>query len=356
MTLKPFRLDEMIRQADRLATDLREQTPRFNEQFQALAPAELKSASTVYLIGDGDSYHAACAAELAFETIADIPCRPVSALSFLTYQADQMRAGSDDVPLVVAISASGTTEMVISAVKRANTLGAVTVALTGRPDSPITRAARRALVLELPDLERSPGIRTYQASLLGLTLLAIRLAEVRGQPASVTGAVRAELARLANIVEATADAVRERCREAAAATAGAPTTAIVGCGPSHGTALYVAAKLVEAAGVPAIGEDLEEWWHVERYAYPVDMPLVVIAPPGRSHWRACKLAAAANQLGRRVITVAGEEDVELTRHAHLVLPVRGQVREELSPFAYHVFAGYLAAEVATLLGRAPFQT
>ena len=117
--------------------------------------------------------------------------------------------------------------------------------------------------------------------------------------------------------------------------AASPVVVMLGSGPSYGTALYSAAKLVEAAGVFVLGQDLEEWWHVERFSYPVDMPVFVIAPPGRSHWRAQSVAATARGLGRRVITVTHTDDTEVTRHAHMVLPVHGEVREEFSPLLYH---------------------
>ena len=134
-----------------------------------------------------------------------------------------------------------------------------------------------------------------------------------------------------------------------------PTLVMVVSGPSYGTALFSAAKVVEAAGIFALGQDLEEWWHVERVAYPVDMPVFVIAPPGRSHWRAGDLAATARALGRRVIAVTHKDDTEVTRHAHAVLPVQGEVREEFSPLLYHLFAGYVASYVAERLGRLLFQ-
>jgi glucosamine--fructose-6-phosphate aminotransferase (isomerizing) len=105
----------------------------------------------------------------------------------------------------------------------------------------------------------------------------------------------------------------------------------------------------------ARGQDLEEWSHVERFAHPTDMPLLVIAPPGRTHPRAVALAEQAHTLGRRVISIAGSDDHRFTAHAHTVLPITGQVREEFSPLLYHLPAGYLACFIASHLGRLPFQ-
>src|SRR5262245_53940998 len=86
------------------------------------------------------------------------------------------------------------------------------------------------------------------------------------------------------------------------------------------------------------------------------MPVFVIAPPGRSYWRAGDVAATARGLGRRVIAVTHKDDTEVTRHAHTVLPVHGEVREEFSPFLYHLFADYLASYLAARLERSLFQS
>lgn len=154
-----IRPEVMIRQADALAADLREQvTPVSQDLEQLLTPAEWRSAGTVYLTGDGDSYHAACAATMAFETIAGLRCEPVSALPFLEYRALSLLPVPLARPLVIAISASGGTERVVQAIEAARRGGALTIALTGTPGSAVTRAADRSLVISLPQLEPSPGI------------------------------------------------------------------------------------------------------------------------------------------------------------------------------------------------------
>ena len=352
--VEPLTFEVMLRQLAGLAGDLRQLTRPFAHQIgTVLSPAEWTAVKNVYLTGDGDSYHASCALEMAFETLAGVGCRPMSAQRFVDYGAQWMRQQS----LVLAISASGGTQRVVQAIERAKEHGALSVAVTGIPDSPVAQAADRAIVVELPQKERSPGIRTYQASLLGLLLVAIQLGEMRGrQSQPEADALRQELVALADVVDATNAAVKEPCQEVAEAVATAPTLVMLGSGPSYGTALFSAAKMVEAAGIFAMGQDLEEWWHVERFAYPVDMPVFVLAPPGRSHWRAGEVAATARGLGRRVIAVAHPDDSEVTRHAHAVLPVPGETREEFSPLVYHVFASHVAAAVAERLGRSLFQS
>lgn len=355
--MEAIRPDVMIRQADTLAADLRDRvTPVSQSVHSLLTPAEWMSVDTVYLTGDGDSYHAGCAAAMAFETIAALRCQPVSALSFLEYRIPWLRPAPRTRPLVIAVSASGSTERAVQAIEAARRAGALTIAVTSKPGSAVTQAADRSLTVSLPQLEPSPGIRTYQASLLGLLLIAIRLGEARQHRTHPEAdALRHDLATQAGNVQATADAARDRCRELASIIVDAPVIVMTGSGPSYGTALFGAAKLVEAAGIFSAGQDLEEWSHVERWAYPEDMPVFVIAPPGRSRWRAVTIAAIARDQGRRVIAVTPEDDQEIPRHARFILPVHGQVREEFSPLLYHIFACYLASYSATQLGRLPFQ-
>jgi glucosamine--fructose-6-phosphate aminotransferase (isomerizing) len=79
----------------------------------------------------------------------------------------------------------------------------------------------------------------------------------------------------------------------------------------------------------------------------------VIAPPGRSHWRAAELAALARRQGRLVVAVTDAADTAVAACASAHLPVHGQVREEFSPLLYHVFAGYLGSYLAARLRRPP---
>ncbi len=257
--MEPVEPDVMIRQAERLAADLSDQLiPASQRLDDLLTPAECASAGAVYLTGDGDSYHAACATAMAFETIAGLACQPVSALPFLEYRAPWLRPAGGLGTLVIAVSASG-------------------------------------------------------------------------------------------------GAVSDRCEGVASIITGAPVMVMTGSGPSYGTALYSAAKMIEAAGIFTAGQDLEECSHVERWAYPDDMPVFVIAPPGRSRWRAAGVASTAGELGRRVIAVTPEDDSEITHHACAVLPVSGHPREEFSVLLYHIFASYLSSHLATRFGRKPFQ-
>jgi glucosamine--fructose-6-phosphate aminotransferase (isomerizing) len=217
--------------------------------------------------------------------------------------------------------------------------------------------AKNSLVVAVPDMGPAPGIRSYQASLLGLLLLAIRIGEIKERyHQDEANAMRQELIALADQVEATIQVSEEPVRRAVELCKDCPMMMFLGSGPNFGTAMFSAAKAVEAAGVFAVAQDLEEWAHVERFCYPNDMPIFIVAPPGRSRWRAVEVAQTAKSLGHRLVAVIRQGDDELGAYADVVLPVAGDVREEFSPLIYHVAANQFASHLADALGRKAFQS
>jgi len=347
----------MFTQAAQLSHDLTRLTGPVTEQITGLLPpGGWTSVDRVYLSGDGDSYHAACAVQWAFTSLAGIDCHAISAQHLLSYPPNLSTRGPERRALVIGISASGTTKRVQQLLTQARERGALTVAVTGRPGSPVTQEAEHSLIVELTQNQPSPGIRTYQASLLGLLLIAVHLSSHRsGGPVAAPKLLRAEILALADRIEATSHAAAQHCPALVKTIAHAPAMTLLGSGPSHGTALFAAAKIIEAASIFAVGQDLEEWSHVERFARPYTMPLFLIAPPGPTHPRAVQVARHARSLGRYVIAVTTADDDDLTMHAHTVLPVHGHPREEFSPLLYGLFAAHLAGGLAQHLKRQPFQ-
>ncbi|MEU6243468.1 SIS domain-containing protein [Streptomyces sp. NPDC047024] len=348
----------LVRQSGRLAADLRALVgflpERVDEAWRRLSGDGDGDGDAMFrsvcLLGDGDSLHAGTAAEAAFERLAGLTCEVQPAQRFLGYH---VRGAAPDT-LVVAVSASGRTERVLQGVARARSRGLCTLGISGSATSPLAEGADAHITVGLPDPEPSPGVRTHQASLVALLLLALRAAEsTRG--ADWAARTRAELLAVADGVAVTEAAVRERASAWGGTLTDAPVIAVLGTGPAEGTAGYAAAKLVEGAGVLAYGRDLEEWWHVERFAAPLDAPVVVLAPPGPARERALELADRALDLGRRVALVTPAEGTGYLDDRIVALPVHGTTREEFAPLLYQPFAAHLAFGIARALGRSPFQ-
>lgn len=343
-----------------LSTVMKEQTKPITEVVNdVLTIDEFKALHYIYLTGDGDSYHAALATEMVFKSIADVYCEPMSAMRFLEYGADYVPATFPKDTLVIGISASGGTERVAQALSRAkqDRENLITAVLSGNVEGKVGKEAERKISVELPDKGRSPGIRTYQASLMGLILLAIRIAEANERiDKSKANSLRTEIEELAGVIDKTIESLLVPSEAAAKTLKDANYMVFVGSGPSYGTAMFSAAKVVEAAGVFCIAQDLEEWAHVENLAYPDDTPTFVIAPPGKSYWRAEELAKAAKEKGRRVVAIVNQDDKGVSQYADYILPVVGEVREEFSPLVYHIAADLFAANLTMELGRSLFQS
>lgn len=359
--MDPMPASVMIDQLASLPGMVREIAEEFNwgekSARRAISTLEYLSVNRVYTAGNGDSYHAALATELAFEELGGIACEPYNAMRMLEYGIQEIPAPFPNDPFIVGISASGTTAQVVAFMEKAKEKGHFTIGLVGNPDSKLGQIADRVISTAAPIIGRSPGIRTYVANLLGLYMMAIRIGELKDRyHMDVANGLRAEVFKLADVIEATAAACQESVRAAVEVIKGSAATVWLGTGPSYGTAMFSAAKVVEAAGVFSVGQDLEEWAHVERFARPNDMPTFIIAPPGRSYWRAVQVAEAAKAVGRRVVAIVKDGDSEVAAHADLVLPIAGEVREEFSPIVYHIPACYLASYLTDALGRMCFQT
>ena len=318
---------------------------------------ELASVHRVYAFGDGDSYHAALAAEMAFNEFAKIRYTPHSAMRFLEYSAEYLPINFPRDTIVLGISASGNTTRVAQGLERVKNLSnqCLVTAVAGNVKSPVAKAANKILDVQLPDLGRIPGVRTYTASLMGLIGLAIRIGVIKRHYHMEEGNnLRKEIVEMADLVEKTYEASIKPAKKAVEIIKDFPFVSYVGSGPSFGTAWFSSAKIVEACGLFSIAQDLEEWMHVERFAYPLDYPVVIIAPPGKSYWRAAKFVQGAKTVGHPVISVISEDDKEISSMSDVIFPVKGNVREAFSPLLYYVPGTYLAYELAKTIGRNMF--
>jgi glucosamine--fructose-6-phosphate aminotransferase (isomerizing) len=216
----------LIGQVEALACDLRTSLATVPGRIRdALDTRTLPALERVWLTGDGDSHFAGSAAECAFECMGGIDAHALSALRLLEYAPWSVRH-QPSRSLLIAVSASGETPRVVDVLQRAAERGAPTLGITSTPDSAVTRIGTHSLVMPLSRRERSPGMCTFQASLLGLLLVAIHLGETQQRLRPVEAeALRTELLGIADALEATVDGLREPCREVTEAIADAPVVA-----------------------------------------------------------------------------------------------------------------------------------
>jgi glucosamine--fructose-6-phosphate aminotransferase (isomerizing) len=274
-----------------------------------------QSLTRLYTIGCGDSHHACEATELAFELLSGVATEPMMAMQFARYaMAAAFPNPQSPIPnppaAVIGVSVSGGVTRTIEGVLRAAQRGMMTLAITSSNATPIAKAAQRVLTTRVPDVPNAqgvqvPGSRSFFASLVMLYLSAIRLGEMRGN----LSVMEAEGWR--GTLLACADAIRETvrlsdaaARELAEQTLDAREFVFCGSGPNRASALFSAAKILEASGDPAVAQDVEEWAHLQYFAKTANTPTFLISAGERDASRAEEVRVAMEAIGRRVICVS----------------------------------------------------
>jgi glucosamine--fructose-6-phosphate aminotransferase (isomerizing) len=351
-------MNSMLAQIHSLPSLIRESAPLLDDAVRAaLEPETCRSLRRLFVAGCGDSHHAALSAEHALEALSGLPCEPMTALQFARYAVGFMPESNGNC--FIGVSVSGEVARTVEALRLARQAGAATIALTATPGSRIAQAADRIVSTQTapfpdPPGAATPGVRSYVANVLALVSMAVRIGEARGRLApSEVDALQQEIARLADAAEQTIAACAEPARALAADWADASDFVFCGSGPNYGTALFCAAKLLEATGDPALGQDVEEWAHLQYFARAKATPTFLISAGDRDLSRAIEVAIAARAIGRRVVAICPPAAIGLRETAAIGLPLAGGVREMFTPLIAAIPVALFAAYRADLLGE-PF--
>lgn len=343
--------------------DLLQETidPLLQATRSLFTPALCTPLKQVYLFGCGDSHNAAVIASLALQQLAGLPCQPLTSMQFSRYTAAYLPNQKPESNLVIAISVSGLVSRTIEGLRLARQAGATAVALTSSKHSPLTKTADLFLPATAPPFQTDPsvpvipGARSYILSQLALFLAAIQIGQSRGHLTSkAANKIRLEIAAIADQMAVTLAA----CDPIAAQTSRDWQTAdqfvFCGSGPNYGTALFSAAKLLEASGDDAVGQDLEEWAHLQYFGRQTDTPTILISAGDRDADRANEIAIAARRIGRRLALVASPGTIE-SQETDVIFPIAAPVRECFSPLLTSLPGLLFAAYRAQLAGEPYFR-
>jgi glucosamine--fructose-6-phosphate aminotransferase (isomerizing) len=352
----------MIPQIESLPALIRESDPRFFETIKSVFDQSLcRSINRLYLLGCGDSHHAALGAEMAFEAIAGIPTEPITSLQFSRYAVDFLPGSVPGNNLVIGISVSGEVARTIEALNLAKEAGATTIALTGTPGSRLAEGAQQTLnanITPFPDPPgtHTPGIRSFATNQIILYLLAIHIGQTRGTlTEDEAGILKHKLLHIAYLIQQSMPVWKQTARELVKTWATAQEFVFLGGGPNYSTALFSAAKILEASGDPALGQDMEEWAHLQYFARNPDTPTILISPCARGFSRSLEVGTAARTLGRRVAAVTSQESHQLADIAEFTFKIRDRVNECFSPLIAAVPGEMIAAYRAEQLDEPYFR-
>jgi glucosamine--fructose-6-phosphate aminotransferase (isomerizing) len=331
LAMLPDDYSQLLEHLEQKVADLRS-----NNNFQEF--------DEVLIIGAGDSHCAGLSMRMLFQEL-NIKHRVYNPFEFIHYHKKQ---NHNLKQLLIAISASGNSPIILEGIHCAKEKGIYSLVITGNENAKSLELCDFSMVYGLENKEASPGIRSYQASLLSLTVLSQALVSKDFDTSSFLNEVRQLSKTLAEVIT-----LFTKSTVAVASSTYSKSTAIfLGAGPNYGTALYAAAKMIEGTGIPVLVQELEEWWHIERFAGPYDMDLFIFAPEGNSLKRSIEIAEHARNLGRNVHFITNHKtNLEHINSIHF----DGDIREELTPLLLGHFGSALAGHIAQQNSTAHFR-
>jgi glucosamine--fructose-6-phosphate aminotransferase (isomerizing) len=282
-------------------------------EIAAVAGAiERRAPRFALLAARGSSDHAALYAKYLIEVLLRLPAGLASPSTTTLYGAEPDLA---DV-LFVTVSQSGGSPDLVEATRAARRCGALTVAVTNTPDSPLSGSAELSVDIGAGTERAVAATKTYTASLMALYLL---VDAVRGGSAEHVAGI-GELAERALGSGAVDEAVdRYRFVERMVTT---------GRGYSSATAAETALKLAETSYLSARAYSGADLLHGPVAAIDTDTGVLAVTSAGHGGQAMREVVAAVRERGAEVLAVgsaAGEVDaslrIDVPRTAEEVAPI-----------------------------------
>jgi glucosamine--fructose-6-phosphate aminotransferase (isomerizing) len=248
---------------------VREVTPAL---FGPDAEALLRETKSVLILACGTSYYAGLVARFWIEELAGVPCS-VEIASEYRYRASV----PDAKALVVLISQSGETADTLSALKHAQSLGQRnTLAICNVASSALMRTTRLHFLTHAGVEIGVASTKAFTTQLVGLFLLALTLAKLRGGLASEEKHVKA-LRHLPSALGAVL-ALEPSIIAWAQRFAAKEHALFLGRGLHYPIALEGALKLKEISYIHAEAYPAGELKHGPLALVTAEMPVVTVAP------------------------------------------------------------------------------
>lgn len=301
----------------------------------------------VTFVARGTSDHVATYGRYLVETTVGLPAGLAAASVTTVYDAPIRWGGV----LVIAISQSGRSPDVAAVVTAARTGGALTIAITNEIGSPLAAAAEVVLPCLAGPERAVAASKTYVTCLVALAALVVAWAgptqeHLRTALVSLPTALRRNLEVAAGWVHGSG------IIEAFAASERALITSR---GYDLSTALEIAIKLQETAGIFADGMSTADLEHGPVALAGPDVPVLAIRPGGEMGRRVDGALERVRATGARPWIVGGQEaptSATASVDGHwLQLPV--DLPAGLAPAAFILPGQLLAEAVARHRGRDP---
>jgi len=318
----------------RLLNDGREATEKVAARVRAFDPR------LVLIAARGSSDNAARYAQYLFGAHNRLPVSLAAPSLFTCYDAPPALAGA----LVVGVSQSGQSPDIVAVIESGRAQGALTLAITNEPESPLGLAAEHTLALLAGEERAVAATKTYTTQLCALAMLSAAL-EGRADR-------WAELARVPALVEraiglnSAVDQAVVRFREAG-------HFVVVGRGFNYATAFELALKLKETTYIVAEPYSPADLLHGPVAMIDRGFPALLVAPSGRVLADLARLAETLET--RSAETVVISDDAVILGRGRVALALPAGMPEWLSPMVAVVPGQLFAVALARVRGLDPDQ-
>lgn len=312
----------------------------------SLTRGELAAIDKVYLIACGTSYHVSLIARTLIQTWAKVPVICDYASEF-NYENDVLVTPHT---LGVVITQSGETADTLTAARRLKGMGCRVFAITNVLGSTAARESDGVLYVQAGPEVCVASTKAYTAQMVASALLALRLAEARGEMG------RAEVERRYGDLCRIPDLIREvisrswQDKRAAQLFRRAHSALFLGRGVNATTALEGALKLKEISYLHAEAYPAGEMKHGPIALLEPGFPVVAIVPEDRVHDKTVSNIQEVIARGAVCVAVATDGDEAVASLVEHVLWIPHVPDELLVPIVAVVHLQMLARHVALLRG------
>jgi glucosamine--fructose-6-phosphate aminotransferase (isomerizing) len=324
---QPEVLERLLEQergtVEAVARAIRERAPRF-----------------VVLAARGSSDNAARYGQYLLGAVNGLPVALATPSLFTLYRRPPCLADA----LVVAVSQSGQSPDIVAVVEEGRRQGALTLAVTNDPTSPLARAAEWVVPLHAGAERSVAATKTYTASLLALGMISAALAgdeEMFAALRTVPEAIRQVVSSAPMICRAS-----ERYRYMEACV-------VVSRGYNYATAYEIALKLKELTYVLAEPYSSADFQHGPVALVEKGFPVIAVVPEGAVTAEMVDFLRRLREREAELVVISAREEV--LSLAQTPLPLPEGIPEWLSPMVAVVPGQLFALGLTQARGLDPDQ-
>lgn len=286
---KAFNMLREIKEQPQTLQDTISSTLRQAEPIKQVIEETIRSQRRIFLIGCGTSYYASMAGKCAFQALSGIPCSAYPASEFRDFEI--MSKGDT----VIAVSQSGETGDVLTAVKKALKTDCTVISVTNEARSTLAEISQRSIITKAGKESAIPMTKTYTALLAALLSMAVSMGMNRQ--------LLSDLERIPKTIEETIKTSETVVMEISNNIKNYQEIFLLGRGPNYATAAEASLKLKEASLVHAEAFPSPEFRHGPKALVEHGTPIIAFANSSKLDETTVRLMEELKTAGADTISI-----------------------------------------------------